>query len=605
MHRPLCSRTLPVPVVCLLSFWFNGAVASLDGLCPPLGPVLPAPKEPSSNLNVQAALKLFKESVHNVTGSFNKSAVSIGVQSIHESAPMFEYHFTPPELDPRGVNKVDSNTVYRLASTSKLFPVLSVLKTEGMDLNDPITKYIPDLRSLNEHAREESPLWTVDWDDMTLGSLASHLGAPADLPMDLTTDQEIDWTEIGFPSIEDSLHLNCSLLGDPPCDRTVFWKLFGYRPPVFPPFTTSVYSNVGFALLGWAVESVTKTRFSDHVRNTIWEPTGMDHTFDSKPDDSLGFIPVNSKWWDATIGYEKAAGDYYSCLSDMIAFGISILKNQQLSPVKTRRWLKPVVSTSASNLLLGTPWEIYRFTNDTVDGRLIEIYTKMGNLFHYNSILVLIPDYGIVIDVLAAGPETSGGTLLEIITSAIKLLIPAFEDAAKDEARIAYAGTYTDTDSESSITLSLDDDGPGIKVSNWKVRGSDVFKSFAKVQTAFTHGKPPEDETVRFRMYPTGLETETQSSWRGVWTIGTPEELAEAESQFIWPMATCNTWAQLDRTQYGLQSQDHFIFTVKEVEAGKKAVSVEFPAYRVTLERQSSSMYTTHGEDSQKPLSHA
>lgn len=82
-----------------------------------------------------------------------------------------------------------------------------------------------------------------------------------------------------------------------------------------------------------------------------------------------------------------SAGDYYSSLSDMLSFGISILKHHQLTPVKTRRWLKPVSPTSASNLLIGTPWEIYRFTNQTQDQRLIELYTKMGNIFDYNSTL--------------------------------------------------------------------------------------------------------------------------------------------------------------------------------------------------------------------------
>ncbi|KAK6088102.1 beta-lactamase-like protein 2 [Seiridium cupressi] len=587
-------------LACLVSFLSGGAFAALDGLCPPLGAVLPAPKAPSSSLHIQSAVLQLKQVLQNVTAALNNSAVSFGVQSIHETEPLLEFHYTPPEFGSHGVKEVDSNSVYRLASTSKLFPALAILRTEGMDLNDPITKYLPELRDLNKQSRAQNELWTIDWDDITLGALSSHLGAPSDLVTDLSTDPDVHWTELGFPALEDSILLNCSLKGEPACPRTVFWDLFGQRPPVYAPFTAPVYSNVAFALLGWAVETVTNVPFSDYLRETIWKPTGMSHTFTDKPDNSLGAIPVNDTWWKATVGLEKAAGDYYSSLSDMLAFGISILKHEQLSPVKTRRWLKPVASTSSSNLLLGTPWEIFRFTNETKGGRLIELYTKMGNIFDYNSNFVLIPDYDIVLQILTAGPETSGFTLHAITTLAIKSLLPALEEAGKDETRISHTGTYSDAASNSSITLSLDDEHPGIRVSNWTVRGVDVFESLPTIGTAFAGGDPEHAE-VRLRLYPTGLETKTQSSWRGVFTFGSPEELAGADSQFIWPMATCNTWAQVDRLQYGLKSIDHFIFKHMEVAVGKDAVSIELPAYRVTLNKESSAV-SPDADGKQEPL---
>ncbi|KAI0156085.1 beta-lactamase/transpeptidase-like protein [Pestalotiopsis sp. NC0098] len=555
-------------------------------------------------------MSLLDETLHNATAPLNSSAISFAIQSIHEDKPMLEFHYTPQNFGKNGVQKVDANTVYRLASTSKLFPVLAVLKTEGMDLNDPITKYLPQLRNLKKESRQQNQMWVVDWDDITLGALSSHLGAPADLVLDLSTDPDTDWTEIGFPKLDRSVELNCSLKGDPPCPEHVFWDLFGQRPPVYAPFTEPVYSNIAFALLSWAVETVTNRTFSDYVRETIWEPAGMQHTFASKPDDSLGAIPVDDTWWTATVGLEKAAGDYYSSISDMLAFGISILKNEQLSPVGTRRWMKPVTPTSASNVLLGTPWEIYRFTNETKDGRLIELYTKMGNIFDYNSNFVLIPDYDVVVQVLTAGPETSGFTVLGITTAVIKALLPALEEAGKEETRKSHAGTYSDAASNSSITLSLDDENPGIKVSNWTVRGVNVFDSFSAIDRAFLKGtakdalaqaQDQQQESVRMRMYPTGLETENQSSWRGVSTFGTAEQLAAVDKSFIWPMGTCLTWAQMDRIQYGLQSQDHFVFTLEGDESGKEAVSVELPAYKVTL-RKETPVIDPDSSESQYPM---
>lgn len=111
-----------------------------------------------------------------MTEGMEGSALAVGVKSIHEDKLLLEYAYTPPNVDPRGVQKVDSDTVFRLASASKVFPVLALLQINGVDLNDPVTKYVPQLRDLNKEARAQTPIWTVDWDDITLGALASHLG---------------------------------------------------------------------------------------------------------------------------------------------------------------------------------------------------------------------------------------------------------------------------------------------------------------------------------------------------------------------------------------------------------------------------------------------
>lgn len=158
-----------------------GVLAGLDGHCPPLGPVLPQPTQPSTHQAVPLATAALKDALDKLTASFNGSALAIGVKSIHESNLLFEYAYTPPIRDPRGVQKVDSDTIFRLGSLTKVFPMLALLKLHdrGVSLDDPVTKYVPELRDLNSQAREQTPIWTVDWDDITLGSLASHLGGIA------------------------------------------------------------------------------------------------------------------------------------------------------------------------------------------------------------------------------------------------------------------------------------------------------------------------------------------------------------------------------------------------------------------------------------------
>lgn len=156
-------------------------LASLDGHCPPLGAVLPAPRHPSTDGTVKSAVEALEIALESTISALNGSGVAIGVKSIHESNLLLEYTHTPSEYDPRGVSRIDGDTVFRLASMSKLFPVLAVLKLHNVDLNDAVTKYLPELHDLNKQARAQNPIWIVDWDEITLGALASHLGGiPAD-----------------------------------------------------------------------------------------------------------------------------------------------------------------------------------------------------------------------------------------------------------------------------------------------------------------------------------------------------------------------------------------------------------------------------------------
>ncbi len=63
--------------------------------------------------------------------------------------------------------------MYRIASISKVFTVLLLLRHEGrISLDDPVTKYVSELAA----AEAEESVEAVSWGNVTLGALASHLG---------------------------------------------------------------------------------------------------------------------------------------------------------------------------------------------------------------------------------------------------------------------------------------------------------------------------------------------------------------------------------------------------------------------------------------------
>lgn len=140
----------------------------LDGHCPPLGPVLPAPKAPSLNSNVQAAGSSFAAYLSTLTSSFLGSAVSISVASIHEGDKLLDLHHTPQIRQTGSTDTVNGDTIYRVASISKVFTTLGTLQA-GIRMDDPILDYLPNLQAL-----QAGDGFSVDWNDVTVGSLASR-----------------------------------------------------------------------------------------------------------------------------------------------------------------------------------------------------------------------------------------------------------------------------------------------------------------------------------------------------------------------------------------------------------------------------------------------
>ncbi|KLU82226.1 beta-lactamase [Magnaporthiopsis poae ATCC 64411] len=479
----------------------SGALAAVDGLCPIMGAVLPAPTQPASHAAVQKALEKFKTTVEQIVGGLNRTAVSVAVKSIHESSPLFELHHTPSTLDPRGVKKVDANSVYRLGSISKIFPVLALLKLDGVSLDDKVTKYLPELRTLGDQASVRNVVSQVEWDEITLGALASHLsGVGADYAIDFANFPGFDAAQRGLPPKKNITNPGCAgIPGTRPCTEQDFFKGFGSRAPVFAPFSAPAYSNIGSPLLSFVVERLTNKSYPDFFKAAVLRPLGLNDTGAKKPADSRGVIPLNDTWWSTDIGFETAAGGFYSTPNNMLKFGDAILSNKILSPAATRKWLKPMTNTASLGTQLGAPWEIFRATNVTRDQRAVEIITKGGDLFNYRSTLAMVPDYGLVFTVLLGGDAAEKGIL---------------------------------------------------------------------------------------RLYPaSGLAAARRQAWRGVYSVGTPEKIAEDDALFPWQQNRCVTWASTDRDVYGLQALDRFVFNVGKEDCKGAGVSesLEMPAYQVRM----------------------
>jgi CubicO group peptidase (beta-lactamase class C family) len=158
------------------------------------------------------------------------------------------YHRGFGVRDVASATPVDSDTVFRIASMTKSFTALSVMKLrdEGrVKLDEPAATYVPELRALVAPTRDAPPI-----------SLRLLLTNAAGLAYDDL------WGAVTFGKSDDEL---MALLRG------------GIQIPTTPG-TRYAYSNLGWALLGKVVESASETRYRDYVTANILLPLGMSST---------------------------------------------------------------------------------------------------------------------------------------------------------------------------------------------------------------------------------------------------------------------------------------------------------------------------------------
>jgi hypothetical protein len=265
------------------------------------------------------------------------------------------------------------------------------------------------------------------------------------------------------------------------------------------------------------------------------------------------------------------AGGLYASIKDLSTVGRSILNNTLLSPATTRRWLRPITHTASLSYSVGAPWEIFSFQN--IDGRTVDLYTKSGDLGAYSSMTALLPDYNVGFTILAAGEGTTA--LVAALTDTVaQSLIPALEEAAREEADNVYTGTYRAQDTtktNSSLVISIDD-GPGLIVEQWISNSVDMFQVVEALSGI---------DTPDIRLYPTGLQQKRNGclyqSFRAV--FGSSENSGDS----IGPVTGSSiTWELVDTYKYGNVGVDEFLY---ELDARTGVVNVLPRALRQTLQK--------------------
>lgn len=334
---------------------------------------------------------------------------------------------------------------------------------------------------------------------------------------------------------------------------TEFFADFPTQHPIVAPYTTQVYSNAAFQILGYALENITGQSMRDIFDEYLVKSLNLMSTSYHLPDSpETSIIPYNTtaSWWFADLLDLVPAGGYFSSINDMRKIGKAMLGSTQLDPAVTRRWMKPHSFLSNRDAAAGAPWEMYRAPGDPS----IMMMTKAGDLGMYSSYVVLIPELNVGFTVVAAG-DSAGENSRVLGDILVDTFVPAVLATAADEAGEAYVGTFSDEATGSTVTLVQDDTETGLLVEEWSFGGQDVLLLLGKIKRG----------NITARLYYSGLENETSngtvSSWRAIYQTVT-RKIGPGPLSPI-----CDSWFTVDGLTYGGVGLDEFLVTTVDGKA--------------------------------------
>ncbi|KAH7322920.1 beta-lactamase/transpeptidase-like protein [Stachybotrys elegans] len=565
----------------------------LSLLCSPaladvLGPRYPYPTDISSNSSrvlhswrdLTAALDA--QLAPNSTSELRNVTFSVGIFSLHDPNaafnPAVQYHYTAPEVanSQYGIRRVNGDAVYRLASITKLITMYAgLLSLDSADWERPLTDFFPQLA---EGSTSAGIAQSVQWDKITVMTLASHLGG---VPRDAfgASENDIalvakDPTALGLPPLspdDPQARAVCNVLEDAACVFELDNYIAGLapRPPTFLPWTSPGYSNNAYILLGQIFQSITGKEMEELYRDSIFGPLGMSTTTSVVPPES--FFPHCVIPGDDLVSFAsdlpilRSSGGVLSTLHDLSKMGMAILNNTLLSREETSRWMKPHTHTDRFQVSIGAPWEIFRH-QDAATGIVVDMYCKSGDSGVASTWTCLLPDFEVGFNVLGASTSANRTALIgEVADGVVDAIVPSLLHQAALETQARFAGVYESTVEglNSSLTLAVN--------TTYGAPPGMTIVSFISNSTSVT-------ELVSPRLVPSIASPRTnQQAFRSINAVDIPSRQLGRLSDL-----SLLGWVSPGVVTYGNLDIDLFVF---ELDPAGRATAVNLPGFRASLVR--------------------
>lgn len=373
---------------------------------------------------VASSLRLLEKWVASQMEYRNQPGISMGI--VHDRDLLWSKGFGSSDLAAK--TPATPNTIYRIASITKLFTSTAILQLRDagkLRLDDPIVKYIPAFKIRNGFP---------DAPPVTVQHLLTHTsGLPGEAAFPY-------WTDHDFPSFDEIL------------------KALPTQEIVFPTETKYRYSNLALALAGEVVASASGETYEAYVQERILEPLGMtDTSVNLSPDDRMRLAAAYSRRlpdgtrrilpFTDSRGLTPAA-NMSSTVEDLARFislqfqdekvgGKQVLKGSTLREMHRVHWLFPSWKSGR-----GLGWSVRQFGGKTLVGH-------SGWVAGYQTQIGFIVEDRIGVIVLTNADDGSPITYLEQAFNLVgpvllKAAAPSPKSSPPDPAWNAYLGLYSD-----------------------------------------------------------------------------------------------------------------------------------------------------------------
>ncbi|KAI1125594.1 beta-lactamase/transpeptidase-like protein [Nemania abortiva] len=559
-----------------------------ERICPLKGPQFPAPTGLGSETLFRDATSMIERVIRaNLTEApYNETTFSIGMFSTTDDGLLYEFHHTDPTVATSeiGTNEVDADSIYRVASITKILTVYQWLIADGdRKFNSPISDFIPQLLQYEKH-QDDYP--APSWDEITVNDLAMFLAG---------IGRDYALNDVAIPGYVTSLlpamaaavlpnnpanGIDVPKSDDPvcgyftsnvtyvPCSREVYIQKVANLASSFEPSYTPSYSNANFAVLGIALENMLGASIEDVFDKSIAKPLGLSSTTMGNPLEitNNSVIPgsgLTRSGWDDALGPLNGAAGGFSTTNDLAAIGRSILNSTLMARATTRRWFSTTSFVDTIDQAVGRGWEIFRVR---INGHSVDLFTKSGNWGVYNSVLFLLPAYDFGFSILSASSAAGGALVSDLPNTIVNTLLPALETITKQQANANFAGRYTSATANTTITVTTDG-AKGLRVTEYIVNDVDLLGSVFALFGA-----------VDFRLVPNQLyDGDTRVGFSAVYQ---PPTAVPPKDEFYWP---CESWLDIDDFTYASVPLGLMAF---DVDADGNATSVRLVALRETLLRK-------------------
>lgn len=231
-------------------------------------------------------------------------------------------------LDINQKNPVTAHSLFRIASMTKSFTAMAILKLrdEGkLKLDDPVYFYIPELK--DQQLTQDAPV-------ITIRDLLTHsAGFPQDDP----------WGDRNLSKTDEEL---MALLKK----GVSFSNVSG---------TKYEYSNLAFTILGHIIKKVSGMSYQEYIAKNIWQPLGMKQVawdFAKVPPAELahGYKWTNDHWKEEPLLHDGVFGAMGGMITSIESFSQYLALHQSAWPPRDDAENGPIKRSSIREMQ--QPW---------------------------------------------------------------------------------------------------------------------------------------------------------------------------------------------------------------------------------------------------------